>query len=54
MGKPEERRPFGRSRHGCEGSITMDLTDIVRDGMDLTGTAQERDKWQAVVNKVMN
>jgi hypothetical protein len=54
VGKPVERRPLGRSRRGCEGSIKMDLTDIVRDGMDWIGTAQKRDKWRAVVNKVMN
>jgi hypothetical protein len=52
VGKPEERRPLGRSRHGCEGSIKMDLTVIVKDGMNWIGTAQERDKWQAVLNKL--
>jgi hypothetical protein len=54
VGKPEERRPLGRSRRGCEGSVKMDLTEIVRDGIDWIGTAQERDKWQAVVRAVMN
>lgn len=52
MGKPEERRPLGRSRCGCEGTIKIDLIEIVRDGMDWIGAAQERDKWQAVLNKV--
>jgi hypothetical protein len=53
-GIPTERRPLGRSRRGCEGNIKMDLTDIVRDGMDWIGTAQERDRWRAVVKVVMN
>jgi hypothetical protein len=32
----------------------MDLSEIVCDGVDWIGLAQNRDKWRAVVNAVMN
>jgi hypothetical protein len=54
VGKPKKRRPLGRSRRRWEGSIKTDPTDIVRDGTDWIGTAREREKWRAVVRKVMN
>jgi hypothetical protein len=50
MGKPERKRPLGRTRHRWEDWIRMDLSEIV-DWMQL---AQDRDRWRAVVNTVMN
>jgi hypothetical protein len=32
----------------------MDLLDIGRGGVDWIGLAQDRDKWRALVNAVMN
>jgi hypothetical protein len=35
-------------------NIKMDLLDIGWDGVDWIGLAQDRDKWRAYVNAVMN
>jgi len=53
VGKPEGRRPLGRNRRSWEDNIKMDLQEVGggRDCMDL---AQDRDRWQAPVNTVMN
>jgi hypothetical protein len=32
----------------------MDLAEIEFDGVDWIGMAQDRDKWRALVNAVMN
>jgi hypothetical protein len=50
VGKPEEKRPLGRPRHSSEDNIEMDI----RDRMDRTDLAKDRDKWKAIVNIVMN
>ena len=50
--KPEGRRPFGRSRLRWEVNIKMDLREVR--GMDWFDLAQDRDRWRAVVNAVMN
>jgi hypothetical protein len=34
VGKPEEKRPLGRSRHRCE-DIRMDLKEIGLEGVEL-------------------
>ena len=53
VGKPEGKRPLGRSRRRWEYNIKMDLWEVggVGDWMEL---AQDRDKWWALVNTVMN
>jgi hypothetical protein len=35
-------------------NIKMDLLEIRWDGVDWIGLAQDRDKWIALVNSVMN
>jgi hypothetical protein len=35
-------------------NIKMDLSEIGWDGMDWMEVAQDRDKWRALVNTVMN
>jgi len=32
----------------------MDLPDVVWEGMDWIDLAQDRDRWQALVNAVLN
>jgi len=54
VGKPEGKRPLGRPRHRWEDNIKMDLQEVGCGGMDWVKLAQDRDRWQALVNAVMN
>jgi len=54
VGRPEEKRPFGRPRLRWEDNIKMDLQEIGCGGMDWIELPQDRDKWQELVNAVMN
>jgi hypothetical protein len=54
VGKPEGKRPLGRTRLRWVDSITMDLREIELDDMDWIDLAQDRDQWRALVNTVMN
>jgi len=54
VGKPEGKRPLGRPRHRWEDNIKMDLQEVGCGGMDWIELAQNRDRWQAPVNAVMN
>jgi hypothetical protein len=54
VGKPEGRRPLGRHRRRWEDNIKMDLRGVVWGGMDWINLAQDRDRWRALVNAVMN
>jgi hypothetical protein len=54
VGKPEGRRPLGRPRRRWEDNIKMDLREIGWGGMDWINLAQDRDRWRALVNAVMN
>jgi len=53
VGKPEGRRPVGRPRRKWEDNIKMDLREVGGDG-DWMELAQNRDRWRALVNTVMN
>jgi hypothetical protein len=54
VGKPEGKRPVGRPRHRWEDKIKMDLQEVGCGGMDWIELAQDRDRWRALVNVVMN
>jgi len=54
VGKPEGKRPLGRPRHRWEDNINMDLQEVGFGGMGWIDLAQDRDRWQALVNAVMN
>ena len=54
VGKPEGKRPLGRPRHRWENNIKMDLQEVVCGGMHWIELAQDRDRWRALVNAVMN
>ena len=44
VGKPEGKRPLGRSRHRCEDSIKMDLQEVGCGGTDWIKLVQDRDR----------
>jgi hypothetical protein len=52
--KPEGKVPLGRARHRCVDNIKIDLREIGWDGMDWIHLAQDRGRWRALVNTVMN
>jgi hypothetical protein len=53
-GKPEGKRPLGKPRRRWVDNIKMDLLEIGWGGVDWIGLAQDKDKWRALVNEVMN
>ena len=53
VGKPEGKRPLGRPRSRWE-DIKLDLQEVGCWGMDWIELAQDRDRWRAFVNAVMN
>jgi hypothetical protein len=54
MGKPEGKRPLGRPRRRWEDGIRMDLREIGWGSVEWMQLAQDRDRWWALVNTVMN
>jgi hypothetical protein len=54
VGKPEEKRTVGIPRRRWEDNIKMDLQEVGCGVMDCIELAQDRDRWWALVNKVMN
>jgi hypothetical protein len=53
VGKPEGKRPLGRSRRRWVDGVKMGLREIGWDGMDWIDLAQDGDQWRALVNTVM-
>jgi hypothetical protein len=54
VGKPEGKRPLGRSRRRRIGNIKMDLLEMRMSVVDWIGLVQDRYRWRALVNSVMN
>jgi hypothetical protein len=54
VGRPERRRPLGRPRHRREDNIKMDLREIGFGDVDWIHWAQDRARWRALVNTVIN
>ena len=54
LGKPVGKRPLGRNRLRWEDNIMMNLQEVEYEGMDWIGLAQDRDKWWALMNAVLN
>jgi hypothetical protein len=54
VGKPKGKRPLGRPWRRWKDNIKMDLQEVGCEGMDWIELAQDRDRWQALVNVVMN
>jgi hypothetical protein len=53
-GKPGGKRPLGRPRRRWIDNITMELLEIGWGGVDWIGLAEDRYRWRALVNSVMN
>jgi hypothetical protein len=54
-GKPAGKRPLGRPRHRWEDNIKIYRQKVgLGGGMDWIDLAQDRDRWRAIVNLVMN
>jgi len=54
MGKPEGKRPLARPRCRWEDNLKIDLQEVGCGGMDWIDLAQDRDRWRALVNAVMD
>ena len=54
VGKPEGKRPLGRPRRRWEDNVKMDLQEVGCGGMAWIELAQDRDRWWALVDAVMN
>jgi hypothetical protein len=54
VGKSEGKRPPGTPRHRWEDNIKMNIQEVVCGVMDWIELTQDRDRWQANVNAVMN
>ena len=54
MGKSGGKKPLGRSRLRWDDNIKMGLQEVVCGDMDWIDLAQDRDRWRALVNAVMN
>jgi len=52
--KTERKGPFSRPRCRWEDNIKMDLQEVECGGMDWIELAQNRDRWLAIVNAVMD
>jgi len=54
VGKFEGKTPLGRPRLRWEDNIKTDLQEVEARIMDWIQQAQDRDRWRALVNAVMN
>jgi hypothetical protein len=54
VGKPEGKRPLERSRYRQIDNIKMDRLEIGLGGVELIGLADDRYRWRALMNAVMN
>jgi len=54
VGKSKGKRPLGRPRHRWKDNIKMDLQEVGCRGMDWIELAEDRDRWCALMNAVIN
>jgi hypothetical protein len=54
VGKAEGKRPLGKTRRRWIDNIKMELLEIGLSVVDWIGLAQDRYRWRALVNSVMN
>jgi hypothetical protein len=54
VGKPEGNRSLGRPRRRWVDNIRMDIWEVGWGDVDWIGLAQDRNRWRALVNSVLN
>jgi hypothetical protein len=54
VGKPEGKRSLGRPRRRWDDNNQMGLQEVGCAGMEWIELAQDRDRWWALANAVMN
>jgi hypothetical protein len=54
VGKPEGKRPLGRPRRRWVDNVRVDLRQVGWGDVDWIGLAQDRNRWRAPVNSVLN
>jgi hypothetical protein len=54
VGKPERKRSLGRPRRRWVDNIRMDIVKVGWSDVDWIGLAQNRNRWGALVNSVLN
>jgi hypothetical protein len=54
VGKPEGRRPLGRPRHRWVDNVRMDFEKMGWGDVDWIDLSQDRNRWRALVNSVLN
>jgi hypothetical protein len=54
VGKPEGKRPLGRPRCRWVDNSRMHLGEVRWSDVDWIGLAQDRNRWRALVNLVLN
>jgi hypothetical protein len=54
VGKPEGKRLLGRPRCRWVDNIRMDLGEVGWGDVDWIGLAEDRNRWRALVNSLLN
>jgi hypothetical protein len=54
VGKPEGKRALGRLRRRWVDNIKMNLGEVGWGDVDWIALAQDRNRWRALVNSVLN
>jgi hypothetical protein len=54
VGKADGKRPLGRPRYRWVDNIRVDLLALRWGDLDWMGLAQDRNRWRALVNWVLN
>jgi hypothetical protein len=54
VGKPEGKRPLGRSRRRRVDNVRMDFGEVGWGDVDWIGLAKDRNRWRVLVNSVLN
>jgi hypothetical protein len=54
VGKSESKRPLGRAKRRWVDNIKMDLEEVGWGYVDWISLAQDRNRWRALVNSVLN